>query len=191
VTREVREQIRRMALWLCLGIFLARVIGQIEVVLLAPPWLPPFSAWESGLIPYPLLLPLQILVAAWMAAIASDHSRGSGLMWVESLRVRKRLNAFALLYASAMLLRLVITAALPPHSLIDRGLIPILAHWDLAGFLALVARTPTSSKRMGESHGFLHCTKGNHGQTAMRERVTLHPNAVGPLPSAYRSPGPS
>ena len=66
-------------------------------------------------------------------------------MWVESLRVRKRLNAFALLYASVMLARLVITAALPPHSVVNRGLIPILAHWDLAGFVALVARTPTSS----------------------------------------------
>jgi hypothetical protein len=41
-----------------------------------------------------------------------------------------------------MLVRLVITAVLPPHSVIDRGLIPILAHWDLAGFIALLARTP-------------------------------------------------
>jgi hypothetical protein len=66
-------------------------------------------------------------------------------MWVERLRVRKRLNAFALLYASVMLVRLIVTAAIPPHSVIDRGLIPILAHWDLAGFIALVARTPTES----------------------------------------------
>lgn len=141
----IKERHRRVALWLCLGIFLARVIGQIEVLLLAPSWLPPFSAWESGLVPYPVLLPLQCLVVAWMAAIASDHSRGSGPMWVERLRVRKRLNAFALLYASVMLVRLIVTAAIPPHSVIDRGLIPILAHWDLAGFIALVARTPTES----------------------------------------------
>lgn len=138
-----KERRRRLALWLCLGIFLVRVIGQIEVLLLTPPWLPPFSAWESGLIPYPVLLPLQVLVVGWMAAIVSDHSRGSGPMWVKSVRVRKRLNAFALIYASIMLLRLVITAALPPHSVIGRGLIPILAHWDLAAFIALLARTPT------------------------------------------------
>ena len=43
------------------------------------------------------------------------------------------MNAFAAVYSSVMLLRLVVTAALPPHSVIDRGLIPILAHWDLAG----------------------------------------------------------
>jgi hypothetical protein len=145
VTLNMRERIRRLTLWLCFGIFLARVIGQIEVLLLGPRWLPPFSAWESGLIPYPVLLPLQILIAAWMAAIASDHSRGGGRMWIESPRVRNRLNAFAAVYASVMLLRLAVTAALPPHSVVDRGLIPILAHWDLAGFVALVARTPTSS----------------------------------------------
>jgi hypothetical protein len=132
-------------LWLCLGIFLTRVLGQIEVLLLAPPWLPPFSAWESGLIPYPVLLPLQILLIAWMAVIASDHSRESGRMWVARPRVRKRLNAFAAGYASVMLLRLAVTAALPPHSVVDRGLIPILAHWNLAGFVALVARTPRPS----------------------------------------------
>jgi hypothetical protein len=145
VIPKVGEGVRRLTLWLCLGIFLARVVGQIEVLLLAPHWLPKLSAWESGLIPYPVLLPLQIVVVAWMAAIASDHSHGSGPMWVESSRVRRRLNALAAVYASVMLLRLVVTAALPPHSLIDRGLIPILAHWDLAGFIALVARARTSS----------------------------------------------
>jgi len=136
----IPERWRRRALWLCLGIFLLRVIGQIEVALLAPSWLPSFPAWESGLVPYPLLLPLQILLLAGMAAVASDHSRGSGPMWVESPQVAKRLRAFALLYAFIMLVRLVVTAALPPHSVVDRGLIPILAHWDLASFIALVAK---------------------------------------------------
>jgi len=136
------ERWRRRALWLCLGIFLLRVIGQVEVVLLAPSWLPSFPAWESGLVPYALLLPLQILLLTWMAVIASDHRRGSGPMWVESPQIAGRLRAFALLYALVMLIRLVVTAALPPHSLVDRGLIPILAHWDLASFIFLVARTP-------------------------------------------------
>jgi hypothetical protein len=142
---KVTERTRRVALWWCLGIFMVRVVGQIEAWLLAPPWLPRMSAWESGLIPYPVLLPLQILIVAGMASIASDHDRGSGPMWLESVRVSRRLNTFSLLYASVMLVRLVVTAALPPHSIIDRGLIPILAHWDLAGFIALLARAPRSS----------------------------------------------
>lgn len=61
------------------------------------------------------------------------------------LEIQERHRRLALLYASVMLVRLLVTAAIPPHSVIDRGLIPILAHWDLAGFIALVARTPTSS----------------------------------------------
>jgi hypothetical protein len=55
------------------------------------------------------------------------------------------LNVFAAAYASTMLLRLALTAAIPPHSILDRGLIPILAHWDLAGFVALLARAPPAS----------------------------------------------
>jgi len=141
VTAATRERRRCAALWLCLAIFVARVVGQIEVLLLAPRWLPPFMAWESGWVPYPVLLPVQILLIGLMAAIASDHNRGCGPTWVTHTRTRRRLTAFAAAYAALMLLRLVVTAALPPHSLVDRGLIPILAHWDLAGFIALLART--------------------------------------------------
>jgi hypothetical protein len=147
MTLIANERVRRLALWLCLGIFLVRVIGQIEVLMLAPPWLPPLAAWESGLVPYPILLPVQILVAAWMAAIASDHNRGTGPMWVDSPQARRRLNAFAAAYALVMLVRLAVTAALPPHSVVDRGLIPILAHWDLAGFIALLARAPRAAAK--------------------------------------------
>jgi hypothetical protein len=147
VTAAIRERRRCAALWLCLGIFVVRVVGQIEVLLLAPHWLPPFSAWESGWVPYPVLLPVQILLIGWMAAIASDHSRGSGPTWVTHTRTRRQLTAFATAYAGLMLLRLIVTAALPAHSLADRGLIPILAHWDLAGFIALLARTPRNVRR--------------------------------------------
>jgi hypothetical protein len=145
VTADAKERRRSRALWLCLAIFIVRVVGQIEALLLAPCWIPKFSVWESGLVPYPLLLPIQILLIAWMTAVAGDHSRGSGAMWVTDGRVRSRLTAFAALYASAMLVRLVATAALPPHSVADRGLIPVLAHWDLAAFIALLARTPPSN----------------------------------------------
>jgi hypothetical protein len=41
-----------------------------------------------------------------------------------------------------MLLRLVITAATPAHTLLARGLIPVIAHWDLAAFIYLTACTP-------------------------------------------------
>ena len=65
-------------LWLLLGLFLARVIGQIYVGLYAPSFLPPWDEWYSGLLPYPWLLPIQILLLMWMAVIAADNSRKSG-----------------------------------------------------------------------------------------------------------------
>jgi len=136
------EHWRRAMLWLCLSLFFVRVLGQIEVVLLAPAWLPPFRAWESGLIPYSLLLPIQIVLVAWMAVIGADNCRGSGQFWVTQQTTRRRLKAVAALYFGLMVLRLAITAARPPHFLAERGLIPVIAHWDLAAFIYLTACTP-------------------------------------------------
>jgi hypothetical protein len=133
------EHRRRAALWLLLGLFVARVVGQIEVVLLAPSWLPPFRAWESGLVPYSLLLPIQIVLISWMAIIAADHWRGCGRFWVSQATPKRRLKIGAAGYFAVMLLRLAITAAIPPHSLTDRGLIPVIAHWDLAAFIYLTS----------------------------------------------------
>jgi len=140
------ERWRSLALWLSLSLFAARVIGQIEVVILSPSWLPPFRAWESGLIPYSVLLPIQLVLIAWMAIVATDHWRGSGYFWVTHRSTRRRLKISAAIYFAVMLLRLVITAAVPPHTLLERGLIPVIAHWDLAAFIYLTARTPPNHR---------------------------------------------
>ena len=50
-------------LWTCVVLFAARVLGQFEALLLTPDWLPDMDAWYSGLMPYYLLLPAQILSA--------------------------------------------------------------------------------------------------------------------------------
>jgi hypothetical protein len=133
---------RRTALWFCLAVFVTRVLGQVEVRLLAPHWLPKFEAWSSGFVPYSLLLPVQILLIAWMAVVATDQWRGGGRFWISDRRKSMVLRSFALLYAASMLLRLLLTIAFPPHTVLDRGLIPILAHWSLAAFIFLVAANP-------------------------------------------------
>lgn len=135
---------RPALMWLCLAAFVIRVLGQVEVSLCAPAWLPPFRAWESGIVPYPVLLPAQILLIAWMMVIAADHWRGSGFFWVTTSGTRRALRFFAVIYAATMLLRLVITAALPPHTLLERGLIPVIAHWDLAAFIWLASNSGLS-----------------------------------------------
>ena len=46
------------------ALFAARVLGQALVAFLDVPLLPPMSAWYSGLLPYPILLPTQLLILA-------------------------------------------------------------------------------------------------------------------------------
>jgi len=140
------ETSRVLGLWFCLAVFVARVLGQFEVLLHAPPWLPPFEAWSSGLIPYSILLPVQVLLVAWMAVIASDHARSAGSLRVHDPRKRTVLHALAAIYAVSMLLRLFVTLAYPPHTLLDRGLIPVVAHWAIAGFVYLAAATPSERR---------------------------------------------
>ena len=53
-------------LWLFSVLLLLRVIGQIIVVLRAPRWLPPMEQWQSGLLPYPVLLLGQAIVLTLM-----------------------------------------------------------------------------------------------------------------------------
>ena len=66
-------------LWLFSILLLLRVLGQVLVVLRAPRWLPPMEQWQSGLLPYPVLLLGQVLVLILMFWICADFSRSSGM----------------------------------------------------------------------------------------------------------------
>ncbi len=57
-------------MWLLLGLFVLRVVGQALVAFLDVEFLPPMEAWYSGLMPYEVLLPSQIVIVAVMAKIA-------------------------------------------------------------------------------------------------------------------------
>ena len=65
-------------LTLCTLLLYLRVIGQIVVVLRAPRWLPPMEQWQSGLLPYPVLLLGQVIVLTLMTWICVDFARGAG-----------------------------------------------------------------------------------------------------------------
>jgi len=123
-------------LWTLLGLFSLRVLGQVYVGLYSPGWLPPWPEWYSGLLPYPLLLPAQILLLMWMALITYDNSRRNGTFWVESDVVKRRLRWIAAIYAGVMLLRYVLTMALKPEMRWLHGTIPIAFHWLLAAYIA-------------------------------------------------------
>ena len=69
-------------LWLLTVLLFLRVIGQLIVYFTAPRWLPPMAQWQSGLVPYPLLVAVQAIVLALMVSISIDFSRGEGY-WTE------------------------------------------------------------------------------------------------------------
>jgi len=86
-------------------LFLLRVLGQALAAFAHVAWLPAMSAWYSGLVPYPVLLPAQAVLLGLLAWICADVARGAG-WWA---RPRPRLAAWlpplAIGYARVMLLR--------------------------------------------------------------------------------------
>jgi hypothetical protein len=133
------ERERIAILWTCLGLFFLRVLGQIEVWLLAPAWLPSMEYWYSGLVSYPLLLPAQIVLLMAMAVVVMDETRGRT---ARSARAARTIRALALAYFAAMLLRLFVQAARGADDALAAGGIPIAFHWVLALFLYELGRCP-------------------------------------------------
>lgn len=142
-------------LWALSLLFLLRVVGQALVVFAGVEWLPAASEWYSGLLPYPLLLPAQIAILALMARLNTQASRGRGYLAVRRPRLGRALLAFAALYTSVMVVRYVVSGTLnPERRLLPPGVIPILFHWVLAAYLAvlgiLALSDPRSNRRPAE-----------------------------------------
>ncbi|MFL6246356.1 MAG: hypothetical protein ACJ74H_10055, partial [Thermoanaerobaculia bacterium] len=109
-----------------------RVAGQLIVVLAHPRWLPPMKDWYSGLMPYRYLLPAQIAIIALM--IVMIRQVNAGVPPNRGLAIG--IDAFATLYALAMLVRFAILRRChPDYRWYEGGMIPILFHWVLAAFL--------------------------------------------------------
>lgn len=126
---------RIRVLWICVGLFLLRVLGQLEVVLIAPAWLPPMEQWYSGLLPYPLLLPAQILILMLMTGLVVRELRP-----LPVIPDREWLRIAALVYFAVMVVRLIVQFVRGADNVIDAGGIPVAFHWVLALFLLVYAR---------------------------------------------------
>lgn len=136
------QRMRIVVLWACIGLFLLRVLGQIEVVLIAPAWLPTMEQWYSGLLPYPLLLPAQILILMLMTGLTVYETRRAHLA-----PDREWLRVVSLLYFAVMLSRLGIQLLRGADDVIAAGGIPVAFHWVLALFLLVLSRASTSRER--------------------------------------------
>ena len=117
------------------GLFLLRVAGQVIVRLQGPAWLPPTGQW--ALTPYHVLLPTQVAILSVLAWVDADFARGHGF-WTEPRPALGRgVLGFALVYASVMAVRYVVTMIRMPERRWFGGTIPIVFHGVLASWLVV------------------------------------------------------
>ena len=116
--------------WALLALFALRVLGQILVVAGVAPFLPPMDDWQSGLLPYPLLLASQVLILVLFGAICVQFSRGHGYFVRRHRWLATPLWGLGWVYAGAVVVR---------YALLRTDIIPVLFHIVLAVFLILLA----------------------------------------------------
>ena len=98
-------------------------------------FLPQFKDWYSGLIPYALLLPVQILLLGLMLAIVRDIARARGFFATLARSTGHFLMRLSYLYATVMAVRYTLTMTLNPELRWFTGTTPIWFHFVLASFL--------------------------------------------------------
>jgi hypothetical protein len=123
-----------VVLWLFTALLTGRVLGQLMVAVAAPGWLPPMQHWQSGLVPYPVLLACQAVVLGLMVSISIDFSRGAGFWMAPHPRLGPAVLWWSYLYLGAMLARYVIRMARRPDERWLGGTIPIIFHSVVAAF---------------------------------------------------------
>ena len=119
-----------MLLWTLLVLFTLRVVGQLLVAAGLAPFLPPMADWQSGLLPYPLLLASQIAILGLLATVCVHFTRGSGYFVRPHRWLATPLWIVGWIYAVGMLVR---------YALLRRDAIPVVFHIVLASFLLVVA----------------------------------------------------
>ena len=94
----------------------------------------------SGVLPYPLLLPVQILILLVQVKISTDLWRGVGFFAPRRPRTGRTLCWASYFYASGMVVRYVLTMSLHSERRWFHGTIPIFFHLVLAAYLFTLGR---------------------------------------------------
>jgi len=112
-----------------------RILGQLLVALFDVSWLPPMEKWFSGVIPYPLLLVIQLLMVLLMCKITKEIWLNVGFYAEQRGHWSQFLKRFSMVYAGSMVLRYLLTMMLQPEMRWFGGVIPITFHFVLAAFI--------------------------------------------------------
>lgn len=125
-------------LTLITALFACRVLGQALVAFVGVPWLPAMEQWFSGVIPYPSLLMIQLLMLMLMIKITGDIWRGHGAFAVVRPHWSDFLIKFSAGYAGLMVVRYLLTMILYPEMRWVGDIIPIIFHFVLAAFIFIL-----------------------------------------------------
>ncbi|MCP4332584.1 MAG: hypothetical protein GY785_07995 [Gammaproteobacteria bacterium] len=120
-------------LWLFTLLFVARVGGQVLVAIKPRRWLPPMHLWN--LIPYPILLPLQLIIIVIMLWINLVFGTNTGIAKFRNPDAGIMLIGFSAIYATVMVIRYIVRMNLRPEQRWFGGAIPIVFHFVLASYL--------------------------------------------------------
>jgi hypothetical protein len=113
------------------ALFAARIVGQALVAYLDVTWLPAMESWSSGLLPYPVLLPIQLVIVLVQVMIARSIRREQGLFARPRPDAGRVVQWVSCVYALSMIMR---------YAVFRSHLIPIVFHWVLAAYLFTLGR---------------------------------------------------
>lgn len=117
-------------------LFAFRVFAQLQQFVSPLALLPDFSVWQSGALPYPILLPLQLAVLAAMVwtcrLLLSDSALRSPV-------ISRYLGIFSVAYIGVMSFRLIAGQTFYPDHIWLDAVLPNIFHFVLAAFLVAVA----------------------------------------------------
>ncbi len=121
-------------LWLCSGLFAFRVVAQLAALLFKPNFLPTFESWHGGVLPYPFLLTIQILILIWLSRTAWQFSHNNVY---PHRRLGRVIIIFASMYFFVMLLRLLLGLTILTEHRWFASYLPAFFHLVLASYLFL------------------------------------------------------
>ena len=116
-------------------LFVLRVSGQVLVAYFDVRFLPAMEHWYSGLLPYPILLPVQIMMIVLMLKIIMDVRHGMGWFSTANRKTGRVLKGFSYLYFLSMVVRYWFTMTRHPELRWFGHTIPIWFHMVLAAFV--------------------------------------------------------
>jgi hypothetical protein len=115
--------------------FALRVAGQFIVSWRAPAWLPPMPEWYSGVVPYPRLLAIQLVMLGAMSLVVVGVALGSPALADARPVIGTIVLVIAWPYALSMAVRYVVRMWRHPEARWTGRTIPIVFHVVLAMWL--------------------------------------------------------